>query len=103
MAPTRHQLHGTDQAPVVPAPTKQKKKTREATTQLVGAEQTYVSERVKMAGTNLYLGRDEIGRPVELPSGAKILVRPDQYHSVVTAIEDMDLKPRHLITEFKIT
>jgi len=37
------------------------------------------------------------GHAVELSSGAKIFVRPEQYHSVITVVEDMDLKPRHIV------
>lgn len=37
------------------------------------------------------------GHKVELPSGAKIFVRPEQYESVIATIEDMDLKPRHIV------
>merc|ERR1712217_57609 len=40
--------------------------------------------------------------PVELPSGAKIFVRPEQYKSVVAAVDDMDLKPRHVIASFEL-
>jgi len=53
-----------------------------------------------VAGDELANVRDALesnGHRVELPSGAKIFVRPEQYQSVVTAIEDMDLKPRHII------
>jgi hypothetical protein len=37
------------------------------------------------------------GHAVELPCGTKIFVRPEQYISVVTAVKDMDLKPRHIV------
>jgi len=37
------------------------------------------------------------GHAVELPSGAKVFVRPEQYNSALTAVEDKDLKPRHVV------
>jgi len=53
-----------------------------------------------LAGDELANVRDALvshGHPIELPSGAKIFVRPEQYNSVVTSIEPMDLKPRHIV------
>merc|ERR1712032_905365 len=37
------------------------------------------------------------GHLVELPTGAKLFVRPEQYTAVVSAVQDLDLKPRHII------
>merc|ERR1712048_48157 len=45
-----------------------------------------------LAGDELANVRDALmshGHPVELPSGAKVFVRPEQYQSVVTTIEEM--------------
>merc|ERR1711971_290365 len=40
---------------------------------------------------------ESAGHLVELPSGAKIFVRPEQYSAVMDAMENMDLKPRHIV------
>ena len=53
-----------------------------------------------MAGSELAHVRNALakhGHPVELPSGAKMFVRPEQYQSVLATVEDMDLKPRHIV------
>jgi len=53
-----------------------------------------------LAGDELANVRDALeshGYAVELPSGVKVFVRPEQYNSVITAVEDMDLKPRHIV------
>merc|ERR1712032_1207529 len=53
-----------------------------------------------LAGDELANVRDALeshGHPIELPSGAKIFVRPEQYSSVTAAVENMDLKPRHIL------
>merc|ERR1711963_132139 len=36
---------------------------------------------------------------VELPSGAKVFIRPEQYRSVLKHIKenDLELKPRHIV------
>jgi len=53
-----------------------------------------------LAGDELANVRDALeshGHAVELLSGVKVFVRPEQYNSVITAVEDMDLKPRHIV------
>merc|ERR1711920_1046354 len=53
-----------------------------------------------LAGDELANVRDAMesnGHAVELPSGVKVFVRPEQYNSVITAVEDMGLQPRHVV------
>jgi len=53
-----------------------------------------------LIGDELATVRDALenhDHPVELPSGAKVFVRPEQYISVMTAVEGMELKPRHIL------
>merc|ERR1719221_2229113 len=43
------------------------------------------------------------GQSVELcPSGAKVFVRPDQHAAVISAVQDLDLKPRHIVVSQEI-
>eukprot|EP00928_Gymnodinium_smaydae_P042478 TRINITY_DN2859_c0_g1_i5.p1 TRINITY_DN2859_c0_g1~~TRINITY_DN2859_c0_g1_i5.p1 ORF type:complete len:556 (-),score=51.13 TRINITY_DN2859_c0_g1_i5:175-1842(-) len=52
-----------------------------------------------LAGDELANVRDDLenhGHQVELPSGAKVFVRPDQYERVISSIEEMEVKPRHI-------
>jgi len=48
-----------------------------------------------------------LGLPLELPSGAKLFLRPDQYHLVLQAITALkwSLKPRHILValEFEVS
>lgn len=40
---------------------------------------------------------EDAGFSPELPSGAKVFVRPEQYEAVIEQLQSLDLKPRHVV------